>query len=57
MHGAPVDWVKIDPAYTLVLENKHINNYMKTTVDEKWKIRLHLGFAQLLESLLSSIAW
>jgi hypothetical protein len=56
-HGAPVDWVKIDPAYTLVLENKHINNYMKTTVDEKWKIRLHLGFAQLLESLLSSIAW
>jgi hypothetical protein len=49
--------VKIDPAYTLVLENKHINNYMKTTVDEKWKIRLHLGFTQLLETLLSWIAW
>jgi hypothetical protein len=56
-HGAPVDWVKIDPAYTLVLENKHINNYMKTTVDEKWKIRLHLGFVQLLETLFSWIAW
>jgi hypothetical protein len=56
-HGAPIDWVKIDPAYTLVLENKHINNYMKTSIDEKWNIRLQLGTVQVLEALFNWIAW
>jgi hypothetical protein len=56
-HVAPIDWVKIDPAYTLVLENKHINNYMRTSIDEKWNIRLQLGTVQVLEALFNWIAW
>jgi hypothetical protein len=51
-HTAPVDWVSIDPGYSLVLENKHINNYMKTTVDSKWKVRFNLGIVQFVETLL-----
>jgi hypothetical protein len=57
VHTSPIDWVKVDPAYTLVLENKHINNYMKTTVNEKWKVRFHLGISQILETMFSWIAW
>ncbi|WP_376774525.1 M1 family metallopeptidase [Paenibacillus eucommiae] len=56
-HTVPLDWVKIDPAYTLVLENKHINNYMRTTVDPKWKVRLNLGSVELLKSLIGWVAW
>ncbi|MNI00277.1 Aminopeptidase N [compost metagenome] len=56
-HTAPVDWVKIDPSHTLVLENKHINNYLKTTIDERWKVRFSIGLVQLLKSLSSWLAW
>ncbi|MCR8642576.1 M1 family metallopeptidase [Paenibacillus sp. N1-5-1-14] len=56
-HTSPLDWVSIDPKFTMVLENKHINNYLQTSVDTKWKTRWNLGVTQLLETLFSWIAW
>lgn len=57
IHDAPVDWVMIDPHYALILENKHINNFLKTEVDRSTKLRWHLGVVKILESLIGSIAW
>jgi hypothetical protein len=56
-HTAPVDWVRVDPSYSLVLENKHMNNYMKTTVDSRWKVRLNIGIVQLLKSVIGWVTW
>lgn len=56
-HTTPVDWVRIDPKYSLVLENKHINNYLQTQVDTKWKIRWNLGIIQFLQAIFGWVAW
>ncbi|MNY39539.1 hypothetical protein D3C86_1742240 [compost metagenome] len=56
-HASPVDWVRIDPKYTLILENKHINNFYQTQVDTKWKIRWNLGIVQLLQAIFGFVAW
>jgi hypothetical protein len=56
-HTSPVDWVIVDPSYSLVLDNKHINNYMKTNVDAKWKVRWNIGFVQTIETIFSWLAW
>lgn len=57
VHEAPVQWVMIDPDYALILENKHINNFLKTNVDRSTKLRWHLGVVKILESLIGSMAW
>jgi aminopeptidase N len=54
-HTAPVEWAVIDPAFTLVLENNHLNNFLRTETDPNWKIRLKLGIYNLIEILLSGI--
>jgi hypothetical protein len=54
---APVDWAAIDPHHTLVLENRHINNFLKTTVDTKWSVRWNLGLTKLIEIVLNGVAW
>ncbi|WP_442602144.1 M1 family metallopeptidase [Paenibacillus sp. KN14-4R] len=56
-HTSPLDWVTVDPRFTIVLENKHINNYLKTSVDSKWQTRWNLGITQFLDTLFSWIAW
>jgi len=56
-HTAPVDWVSIDPNYTLVLENIHMNNYLKKNIDPKWQVRWNLGIAQFIETVFSWVAW
>lgn len=56
-HSAPLDWVMIDPDHTLVLENRHINNYMKKDVDPAWSVRWSLGASKLLELLFGWLAW
>ncbi|WP_435923309.1 M1 family metallopeptidase [Paenibacillus sp. DYY-L-2] len=53
----PLDWVQIDPDYTLVLENKHINNYIKAEIDETTGTRTTLGVVKLLEALLGTLIW
>lgn len=56
-HTTPVDWVRIDPNYSLILENKHINNFMQAEVDTKWKLRLNLGIIQFLQAIFGWVAW
>lgn len=53
----PLDWVQIDPDYSLVLENKHINNYMKAEIDEQTGTRATLGVVKLVEALLGVLVW
>ncbi len=55
--SSPIDWVSIDPRHTLILENRHINNYMKTTVDGKWKSRWNLGIVKSMETVFGWVAW
>nr|WP_243735223.1 M1 family metallopeptidase [Paenibacillus turpanensis] len=57
VHPQKLKWAMLDPSYEIVLENKHINNFMKTEVDEKWKVRLNVGTVKLIETLLSWVAW
>lgn len=56
-HTAPVDWVMIDPLYTIVVENKHINNYMKAHVEEPVRTRVNLSIVKLLEMISSAVGW
>jgi hypothetical protein len=53
----PVDWVQIDPDYSLVLENKHINNYLKAEIPEPISTRSTLTVVKLLETVLCSLLW
>ncbi|WP_438444869.1 M1 family metallopeptidase [Gorillibacterium sp. sgz5001074] len=56
-HGAPLEWAQIDPDYTLLLENKHINNFMKRQVDTKTNVRLNLGVSRVVEILFGWLTW
>ncbi|MOA08294.1 hypothetical protein D3C78_1280490 [compost metagenome] len=53
----PLSFVQIDPAYTLVLENKHINNYLKASIDEPISTRTSISIVKLIEALLETMAW
>ncbi|WP_052339529.1 M1 family metallopeptidase [Gorillibacterium massiliense] len=55
--SSPVDWVQIDPKHTLVLENRHMNNYLKAEADPVWSVRLNTGVHKILEALISWVAW
>jgi hypothetical protein len=57
IHKTPVDWAAIDPEYTIVLENKHINNFMKTSVENKISVRWNIGTVKLIEALIGWVAW
>lgn len=56
-HTAPLDWAFIDPGYTMLLENKHINNFMKHEVDSKDSIRLQIGATRIIEMLFGWLVW
>jgi hypothetical protein len=56
-HPAQLSWVVIDPQYTIVLENKRINSFMKTSVDPKLTVRWNLGVVKFMETLFSWVAW
>ncbi|MDN4070800.1 M1 family metallopeptidase [Paenibacillus vini] len=53
----PLEWVRLDPEYSLVLENKHINNFIKAEVKEPVSTRASLSITKLLESLLGTLVW
>lgn len=56
-HKAPLEWAMIDPDYTLLLENRHYNNFMKSEIDPRWNVRFNLGFVKILETLFGWVAW
>jgi hypothetical protein len=49
MHTSPVAWVRIDPNYTLFLENKPMNNYLKTSIDVQKQMQFNLTVIQFIE--------
>lgn len=53
----PLAWAMVDPGYTLLLENKHINNYLKTEVNPVVSSHWNLSITKLLETLLGSFSW
>lgn len=56
-HSAPLEWAFIDPGHSLVLENKHMNNFMKHKVDNTTSIRLNVGLTRVMELLFGWLAW
>ncbi|AQT84843.1 peptidase family M1 [Paenibacillus larvae subsp. larvae] len=56
-HSAPVDWVRVDPDHSLVLENKHMNNYWQTNVNDKAKVRWNLGITEIINGILKWVGW
>lgn len=56
-HSSPLEWAQIDPEHSLVLENKHINNYMKHEIDNRTNVRLNIGLTRIVEMLFGWLAW
>lgn len=55
-HSAGLSRVVIDPEHSLVLENRHINNFMKAEIDSRWSIRWNVGIVKLLEILFNWVS-
>lgn len=53
----PLSWVLIDPAYTLVLENKHINNYLRADIEEPVRTRASVSIIKLMDAVLDTLVW
>ncbi|MGN7361046.1 M1 family metallopeptidase [Paenibacillus sp. SAF-054] len=56
-YSAPLAWAMVDPKYSIVIENKHINNYLKADMDREVLVRWNLGITKLIETLLGSLSW
>lgn len=56
-YHTPLAWAMVDPKYTIMLENKHMNNYMKAGMDPKVVTRWNLGITKLVETLFGSMSW
>lgn len=56
-HKSPLEWAFIDPDYSLVLENKHMNNFMKESIDNRSNIRLNIGATRIIETLFGWLVW
>ena len=54
---SPVEWAFIDPEGEIVLENKHINNFLKAEVNEEQNVKLNVGITKLLEGVIQWLAW
>lgn len=55
--GSPLIWAMVDPDYSLVLESKHINNYLKAGMDPKVVTRWNLSVTKLVEALFGGLSW
>ncbi|WP_454193145.1 M1 family metallopeptidase [Paenibacillus sp. Marseille-Q7038] len=53
----PIEWVMVDPSYSIAIENKHINNYMSAEVEEEIQTRFNISITKLIETLLGSLSW
>lgn len=56
-YSEPIDWVMVDPSYTITVENKHMNNYMRAELDENLQTRFNISITKLIEALLGSLSW
>ncbi|WP_160647878.1 M1 family metallopeptidase [Chengkuizengella marina] len=56
-HTSTLNWVVIDPEHTMILENKHINNFKSTLINPETKTRWNLVLIQWLEAVLNAKMW
>ncbi|WP_438348259.1 M1 family metallopeptidase [Paenibacillus sp. FA6] len=56
-YKSPLSSALIDPDYTLVLENKYINNYLTAELDIEKVSRWNISMTKLLEVWLGSLSW
>ncbi|NBD27060.1 M1 family metallopeptidase [Paenibacillus glycinis] len=57
VHGSKLLWAAVDPQNDNVLDNKHINNFLKADLAEKTRTRWSVGLTKLAETIFSSLAW
>lgn len=57
VHTAPLQAVTIDPRHSNVLDNKHINNYMRAELPDATRTRWSLGVSKIIEGLLGTLGW
>ncbi|MFD0713137.1 M1 family metallopeptidase [Paenibacillus sp. GCM10027626] len=57
LHDSPLLWAAVDPHGTNVLDNQHINNFMKAELPEKTRTRWSLMVSKLVEGLFGTVAW
>ncbi|SEO84252.1 M1 family metallopeptidase [Paenibacillus sp. OV219] len=57
VHSAKLVWAAVDPQHDNVLDNKHINNFMKADLTEKTRTRWSVGITKLLETIFAALAW
>jgi hypothetical protein len=56
-HSSALEWAQIDPEQGLLLENKHINNFMKHGIDNRTNVRLNISMTRIVETLFNWLAW
>ncbi len=56
-YTSPLAWAMVDPSYNIVLDNKHMNNYLKADMDKDVLFRWNESITKLIETLLGSLSW
>jgi aminopeptidase N len=56
-YKAPLMSVEIDPDHSILLESKHLNNFMLAELAPKTLSRWTLSITKLLETLLGTLVW
>lgn len=56
-YKAPLASVDIDPGHSILLESKHLNNFMLAELAPKTLSRWTLSVTKLLETLLGTLVW
>jgi hypothetical protein len=55
--ASALSYVAVDPGLSVVLDNLRFNNFLKTEIPQKERVRWTTGVAQLVESLFGTLAW
>lgn len=56
-YTSPVTWAMTDPLYDIVLENRHMNNFLRTGLDEQVKSRWNMSATKLIEAVFGGLSW
>ncbi|MFD2117520.1 M1 family metallopeptidase [Paenibacillus yanchengensis] len=54
-HTAPLEWAMIDPQQINLLDNKLINNYMRTETPKEWRVRWNIGTVKIFDVLFKGL--
>jgi hypothetical protein len=57
MNNTPVEWVHIDPQLSIVIENQHLNNFMRAEIDNLLHTRWTAYSINILHSLFQWLGW